>query len=106
MAEKPLKLFKRSDVTKNNDNKTTHIIIHNSVYDVSEFLNEHPGGEEVLLDHAGKDGTEAFEDVGHSKDARDMMHKYKVGELYEEDRTKTAEKTIKDWSDKKSEDNR
>lgn len=40
MAEKPLKLFKRSDVTKNNDNKTTHIIIHNSVYDVSEFLNE------------------------------------------------------------------
>lgn len=31
---------------------------------------QHPGGEEVLLDQAGKDGSESFEDVGHSSDAR------------------------------------
>lgn len=37
----------------------------------------------MLLEQAGKDGTEAFEDVGHSTDARDMMKKYKIGELHE-----------------------
>ena len=34
------------------------------VYDVTEFLAEHPGGEEILLETAGTDSTEAFEDVG------------------------------------------
>ena len=37
----------------------------------------------MLLEQAGRDGTEAFEDVGHSTDAREMMTKYKVGELVE-----------------------
>lgn len=31
---------------------------------------QHPGGEEVLIEQAGRDATEAFEDVGHSTDAR------------------------------------
>lgn len=30
---------------------------------------------------AGKDATDDFEDVGHSDDARDMMHKYYIGEV-------------------------
>lgn len=37
----------------------------------------------MLLEHAGKDATENFEDVGHSTDAREMMAKYKIGELAE-----------------------
>lgn len=47
------------------------------------FLLQHPGGEEVLLEQAGKDATEEFEDVGHSSDAREVMKKYKIGELIE-----------------------
>jgi cytochrome b involved in lipid metabolism len=35
------------------------------------------------LEQAGSDGTEAFEDVGHSTDAREMMKKFKIGELVE-----------------------
>ncbi|KPJ10651.1 Cytochrome b5 type B [Papilio machaon] len=41
----------------------------------------HPGGEESLLEFAGKDGTTGFEDVGHSQDAREMLVKYKIGTL-------------------------
>lgn len=29
----------------------------------------------------GKDGTAAFEDVGHSSDARDLMKQYQIGVL-------------------------
>lgn len=31
----------------------------------------------------GKHATEAFEDIGHSTDARDLMKQYKIGELCE-----------------------
>lgn len=37
----------------------------------------------MLLEQAGKDATEQFEDVGHSTDAREIMTKYKIGELAE-----------------------
>ncbi|XP_069777184.1 cytochrome b5 isoform X2 [Narcine bancroftii] len=47
---------------------------------------EHPGGEEVLKEQAGDDATEAFEDVGHSTDAREMTKQYLIGELHPDDR--------------------
>lgn len=43
---------------------------------------QHPGGEEVLLEQAGADATESFEDVGHSTDAREMLQQYYIGELH------------------------
>lgn len=39
------------------------------------------GGEEVLLDVAGQDSTEAFEDVGHSDEAREILAGLQVGTL-------------------------
>ena len=54
------------------------MIIHISgrAYDVTEFLNEHPGGEKVFQD--GADLTEQFEKVEHSEEAREMMKQYEV----------------------------
>ncbi|NWS74227.1 CYB5B protein, partial [Crotophaga sulcirostris] len=45
-------------------------------------LFQHPGGEEVLLEQAGRDATESFEDVGHSTDAREMLKQYYIGEVH------------------------
>jgi hypothetical protein len=45
------------------------------------FVDEHPGGEEVLLDVGGQDSTEAFEDVGHSDEAREILEGLLVGNL-------------------------
>jgi cytochrome b involved in lipid metabolism len=39
------------------------------------------GGEEVLLDVGGQDATEAFEDVGHSDEAREILEGLLVGTL-------------------------
>ncbi|XP_014485732.1 PREDICTED: cytochrome b5-like [Dinoponera quadriceps] len=77
------KLYTRSEVEKNNDLDKVLIILHNKVYDVHNFLNEHPGGEEILNDHKGTDGTEDFNDVGHSKDAMDRMKQFQVGVIVE-----------------------
>ena len=52
-----------------------------AVLDISSYLNEHPGGEEILLDVAGGDATTAFEDVGHSDDAKEAMDSLCIGKL-------------------------
>lgn len=52
------------------------------VYDVTKYLDDHPGGAEVLLDVSGQDADEFFEDIGHSKDARDELSKHLIGTLY------------------------
>ena len=35
-----------------------------------------------MLEQAGADATESFEDVGHSTDAREMLQHYLIGELH------------------------
>ncbi|NWR66582.1 CYB5B protein, partial [Bucorvus abyssinicus] len=70
------------EVGKRNSNREAWLVIHGRVYDVTRFLEEHPGGEEVLLEQAGRDATESFEDVGHSTDAREMLKQYYIGEIH------------------------
>jgi cytochrome b involved in lipid metabolism len=39
----------------------------------------------VLLEEAGRDATEAFEDVGHSDEARDILKGLQIGVLSQSD---------------------
>ncbi|KAF2149401.1 cytochrome b5 [Myriangium duriaei CBS 260.36] len=70
-----------SDVAEHNTKKDLYLVVHDKVYDCSSFVDEHPGGEEVMLDVGGQDATEAFEDVGHSDEAREILKGMLVGEL-------------------------
>ncbi|KAB0797088.1 hypothetical protein PPYR_08082 [Photinus pyralis] len=88
-----VRLITRKEVEKH---KNGWIIIHNSVYDMSKFIPEHPGGEEVLLELEGFDATEGFEDAGHTPDARGILAKLKVGELEKTEHTEFEAKT-EDW---------
>lgn len=63
-----LKLLRLEEIKKHNNAESVWIIIDDLVYDVTKFVMEHPGGEEVILNMAGQDATEAFNDVGHSSD--------------------------------------
>ncbi|KAL6172414.1 hypothetical protein ACJQWK_01579 [Exserohilum turcicum] len=75
------KEFTYSDVSEHNTKKDLYIVVHDKVYNASSFVDEHPGGEEVLLDVGGQDSTEAFEDVGHSDEAREILEGLLVGKL-------------------------
>ncbi|KAL3490126.1 putative cytochrome B5 [Aspergillus germanicus] len=57
------------------------IILHNKVYDVTKYLEDHPGGAAVLIEVAGTDATQAFEDIGHSDEAREQLEPYYLGDL-------------------------
>lgn len=51
------------EVKKHNKKGDCWVIIHDKVYDVSEFLPEHPGGPGIILKYAGRDATKAFDPV-------------------------------------------
>jgi len=75
------KEFTYAEVAEHTTKKDLFVVIHDKVYNSSSFVDEHPGGEEVLLDCAGQDATEAFEDVGHSDEAREILAGMLVGTL-------------------------
>ncbi|XP_070056287.1 cytochrome b5-like [Nicotiana tabacum] len=73
------RVFTLSQITQHKSKQDCWILINGRVLDVTKFLEEHPGGEEVLIESAGKDATKEFEDIGHSKAAKNLLLKYQVG---------------------------
>ncbi|CUM66342.1 uncharacterized protein PRCAT00004005001 [Priceomyces carsonii] len=51
------------EVQKHNTKKDCWVIIHGRAYDVSHFIDEHPGGSKVILKYAGKDATKEFDPI-------------------------------------------
>ncbi|KAG6910752.1 hypothetical protein DXG01_008284 [Tephrocybe rancida] len=59
-----------AQVAEHKSAESCWVIIKNRVYDVTEFLNEHPGGSGIILKYAGRDATRAYEPI-HPPDALD-----------------------------------
>ncbi|CAG5855957.1 unnamed protein product [Menidia menidia] len=103
-ADSGVKYYTLEEIRVHNMSSDTWLIIHDKVYDITHFLDEHPGGEEVLLEQGGSDATESFEDVGHSTDAREMLLQYYIGEVHMDDRKKkdTKEELVTNSGDSSS----
>ncbi|KAJ3149741.1 Cytochrome b5 [Geranomyces variabilis] len=69
------------EISKHNKRDDLWMVIDGKVYDTTRFLDEHPGGEEVMVEVGGQDASEAFEEIGHSDDARDLLKGFYVGDL-------------------------
>lgn len=55
-----------------NSGESVYVGIHNSIFDITNFIHEHPGSPETLQLYSGRDSTDFFEDVGHSLSAREL----------------------------------
>lgn len=57
--------FSPADVASHNSaDKGMYIIVDTNVYDVTKFVDEHPGGAKILKRVAGKDASKQFWKVG------------------------------------------
>ncbi|KIW36460.1 uncharacterized protein PV06_11276 [Exophiala oligosperma] len=74
------KVFTVPEVAMHNKKEDLFMIIHGKVYDCTDFADKHPAGHEILLEVAGKEASEAFEEVGHSEDAKAMLKDLFVGD--------------------------
>lgn len=79
------RVIPRASIENRNTRTDNVIIIDNVVYDVTEFLEDHPGGAEVLLDNGGKDASRCFRDVGHSDIALEWRQKFRIGIVPEDE---------------------
>ncbi|KAI9248255.1 FMN-dependent dehydrogenase-domain-containing protein [Phascolomyces articulosus] len=62
-----MKTILLSEVAQHDKEDDLWIILHGKVYDLTQFLPEHTGGQHVILQHAGKDATTFFDSI-HSPD--------------------------------------
>ncbi|XP_027108524.1 cytochrome b5-like [Coffea arabica] len=69
------------EVARHHKRGDTWLIISGKVYDVSLFLDDHPGGDEALLAVTGKDATIDFDEQNHSEEARKMLVDYYIGDV-------------------------
>lgn len=76
-----LKAYSADEIAKHNTANDLWVVYNGRVYDVSHYIDEHPGGEEVVVDVAGTDATEAFDDIGHSEDAHEILRGLVIGKL-------------------------
>ncbi|KAH7670838.1 Cytochrome b5 domain-containing protein [Dioscorea alata] len=74
------KKYSKSEISLHSSKKDCWLVIHGKVYDVTKFLDDHPGGDDVLIHaSASGDATQSFEDIGHSSIATTMMERFLVG---------------------------
>ena len=80
-TSKEVRRYEMREIEEHNTLYSCWIVLKHKVYDITPFYERHPGGEDVILDAAGMDATEVFEDVGHSADAHQLLDKYCIGEV-------------------------
>jgi fatty acid desaturase len=57
------------------------IVIDELVYDITNFISKHPGGDKVLLNMAGKDCTDAFANYHQARIYQKWLPPYLVGRV-------------------------
>ncbi|CAI2187120.1 4685_t:CDS:2 [Funneliformis geosporum] len=72
------------EVARHNTDSSIWIIVHDKVFDVTNFLNEHPGGKKVLLKVAGTDATKQFDNF-HAASILEKYTKLQIGVIGQEE---------------------
>jgi len=80
------KQYTLKDVSAHCTEHDCWMVVKDVVYDLTDFMREHPGGSDIMLEYAGTDATLAFNDKPHSKNAWWQLQKYIIGELVMEER--------------------
>lgn len=85
-SETGLEVISLEEVNQHDTREDGWLVIYDKVYQVTEYLRNHPGGEEVVMEYLGYDATLAFRGVGHSSNAMRILEKYLIGILPRQDR--------------------
>jgi len=68
----PHRTLTREEVAKNSTEESIWLIIDSKVYDVTDFIDAHPGGQAVLKQVGGTDATDAF----YNLHRQEVLQKY------------------------------
>lgn len=93
MPGKILPTFAQADVESHNTAKSCYVTLGSKVYDVTSFIDDHPGGGDLILEYAGRDVTEIMRDVvshEHTEAAYEILEEYHIGFVASEPASKST----------------
>lgn len=80
--------YSKADVAKHASASDCWTIVDGSVYNITSYIPQHPGGVAQITQACGVDATDMFNGMGaagrnhtHSGDAQDILHSMQVGKL-------------------------
>jgi predicted heme/steroid binding protein len=85
-ARMELPVYTWAEIRRGGVGGRTWIVLDGDVYDVSGWLEQHPGGAERLREWAGRDATKAFAAARHDALTRVLRLNYRIGRLSEAER--------------------
>ncbi len=72
--------FTLEEVATHNTRDDCYLVIRNNVYDVSNFIDSHPGGVQRISEQCGQEVSGLFAQI-HSNRAWDLLVDYKIGTI-------------------------
>jgi cytochrome b involved in lipid metabolism len=99
-ANTPLLTLSIQEVAKHDSRSSCWLIIDNQVYDVTTYLDQHPGNAGTILPYCGQEATAAFNDKGrpggstHSNYAATLLQNYLLGTVDQAVTQSTARPTV------------
>ena len=69
----------RTEIAKHSALDDLWIIIDGKVYDVTNYVDEHPGGARAIAKNAGGDATKGFKGPQHPSRVFDIVEEYLIG---------------------------
>jgi 4-hydroxysphinganine ceramide fatty acyl 2-hydroxylase len=83
---KRVRMYTAEDVDRHRTAQSCWVSLAGKVYDVTGFLADHPGGDDLVLEYAGKDVGAIMKDStshDHSDSAYDMLEEFCIGRVGE-----------------------
>jgi 4-hydroxysphinganine ceramide fatty acyl 2-hydroxylase len=93
MPGRTLPTLTQAEVESHNNAESCYVTIGSKVYDITSFVDDHPGGGDLILEYAGKDVSDIMGDVvshEHSEAAYEILDDSLVGFLGTTSTTKAS----------------
>ena len=74
-----MKYYTLKEISKHNHENDCWLVADSYVYDVTKFIDIHPGSKNAILRHAGKICNIDYN--FHSSNAKKIWNKYKIGKF-------------------------
>ncbi|KAK4933538.1 hypothetical protein LTR28_011240, partial [Elasticomyces elasticus] len=82
MPGRTLPTIPQADVASRNSAKLCYVTVGTKVYDITPFVEDHPGGGDLIIQYGGKDVKEIMEDEVshlHSEAAWEILDDHLIG---------------------------
>jgi cytochrome b involved in lipid metabolism len=79
------KIYTMEEISKHNSKKSCWTVIRGEVYDLTNWIDKHPGGPDKILKLCGKDGTDLFiKQHGGKEKPEKILEGFEIGALKKE----------------------